>query len=71
MGSLFRRNIDPRCVYCAHSTAMEGVKEMACVKRGVVGPYEHCRHFAYDPLKRVPPKPVRLGRDYAREDFEM
>ena len=68
MGILFRRNIDPRCIYCTKSTPLDD-KEVACVKKGIVGAYEHCRSFKYDPLKRVPPKPVKLRQDYQKEDF--
>lgn len=70
MSSLFRQGIDPRCIYCARSTSLDA-RELACPKRGVVDAYGHCRRFKYDPLKRVPPKPVRLGKDYKKEDFEI
>ena len=68
MSRVFRRKVDPRCVYCGRSSPMNP-KEVTCVKRGVVDAYDHCRSFTYDPLKRVPPKPVKMGRDYKKEDF--
>lgn len=70
MSGLFRKKIDPRCVYCSRSVSLSG-NEVVCVKHGVVEAYGSCRHFKYDPLKRVPPKPVRLGRNYDDADFSL
>lgn len=70
MKALFTQNTDPRCVYCARSKPL-GPKEVACTKHGVVGAYDHCRSFRYDPLKRVPPRPAKLGLDYSEEDFKL
>lgn len=70
MKSLFMKKIDPRCVYCALSKPLN-TKEVACVKQGVVGAYDHCRSFKYDALKRIPPKPAKLGRDYKDGDFSL
>ena len=68
---LFRKNIDPRCVYCKKGQQINE-REVACIKRGVV-PVEHaCRAFCYDPLKRVPPRPATLNTSTLRErDFSL
>ena len=29
------------------------------------------RHFCYDPLKRVPPRPATLNDQYTSEDFSL
>jgi hypothetical protein len=68
--SLFAKKVDPRCVYCALSRPLNA-KEVACVKHGVVGAYDRCGAFRYDALKRVPPKPAKLGRDYNADDFTL
>lgn len=52
---LFRKNIDPRCAYCAKGSRIND-EQVVCVKRGVVPASDHCGAFSYDPLKRVPPR---------------
>ena len=68
---LFRKDIDPRCAYCARGSRISDDK-VACVKRGIVAVEHHCRAFKYDPLKRVPPRPAALetGR-LKEEDFSL
>ena len=59
---LFRKDIDPRCAYCARGSRI-GEDKVACVKRGIV---------VYDPLRRVPPRPMKLDTDkLTSEDFEI
>ena len=49
-----------------------GEDKVACVKRGVVMPEDHCGAFKYDALKRVPPRPMKLDTDKLREeDFQL
>ena len=54
---LFRKDIEPRCVYCAKGSPISD-REVACPRKGVVDASFHCARFRYDPLKRVPPRPV-------------
>lgn len=68
---LFRKKIEPRCAYCAKGSQIND-DEVACVKRGIVQAGYHCRSFRYDPLRRVPPRPIKLETDkLKREDFEL
>ncbi len=68
---LFRKNIEPRCAYCARGSQIND-EEVACVKRGVVAAEHHCGAFRYDPLKRVPPRPVALEtKELKQEDFSL
>lgn len=68
---LFRKRIEPRCAYCARGRTLDE-SQVACVKRGIVKPEEHCGAFVYDPLRRVPPRPKKLDTDrLKREDFEL
>ena len=68
---LFRKNIDPRCAYC-HRGQQVNEREVACVKKGIVPVEHHCRAFQYDPLKRVPPRPVSLSTGHLQiEDFSI
>ena len=68
---LFRKDIDPRCVYCRWGQQLNE-REVACVKRGVVAVEHACRAFRYDPMKRVPPRPAALDTGKLREeDFSL
>ena len=68
---LFRKNIEPRCAYCQKGTPTSE-REVACVKRGIVPIEGSCRAFRYDPLKRVPPRPVKLDtEELQQEDFKL
>ena len=69
--SLFRKKIEPRCAYCAKGCQFNET-EVACVKRGIVAAEHHCGAFRYDPLKRVPPRPVKLeSQKLKQEDFSL
>ena len=68
---LFVKNIEPRCCYCQWATPLDGGR-LVCAKKGIVICTGSCRRFRYDPLKRVPPKP--LAADFAHlkdEDFTL
>ena len=68
---LFQKKIEPRCAYCTRGTDLAD-GQVACLKKGVVSAGYSCRAFRYDPLKRVPPKPV--APDFSRlkdEDFTL
>lgn len=68
---LFRKDMEKRCAYCAHAGRIDD-EQVACVKRGIVASGSHCAAFRYDPLKRVPPRPVQLNTgDLKQEDFEV
>ena len=71
MRNPFRKDIEPRCAYCAHGSAVNE-REVACSRRGVVDGSDHCRHFRYDPLRRVPPRPASLDpKAHSPEDFSL
>lgn len=68
---LFRKDIEPRCAYCAKGTVIND-REVACPKRGVVAAEYHCMWFKYDPFKREPPRPVKLETSRLKEeDFQI
>ena len=68
---LFRKDIEPRCVYCARGCRVNE-KEVLCKKRGIVSPEYHCRSFRYDPLLREPPAPIKLNTaKLLEEDFKL
>lgn len=68
---LFRKDIEPRCQYCARGEQLDD-EQIACVKQGVVSPGHHCPAFRYDPLKRVPPQQVVPDfSKFSDEDFTL
>lgn len=69
--ALFQKKIEPRCAYCARSRALSE-DQVVCDKKGVMSAGSQCRAFKYDPLKRVPPRPVKA--DFTKlkdEDFSL
>ena len=68
---LFRKDIEPRCAYCAKGSVIND-REVVCARKGVVAVEYHCGRFQYDPLKRVPPRPAQLADSGLRdEDFQL
>ncbi len=69
--SLFKKDIDPFCVYCKHARPLEE-NQVICDKKGVKDANSHCRHFRYDPLRRVPPRPKKADfSGLSPEDFQI
>ncbi len=68
---LFRKNIEPRCAYCARGARIDD-GHVACVKRGVVADTDKCPAFCYDPLRRMPSRPAELNTSrLSPEDFQV
>ncbi len=70
MAYIFRKNIDPRCIYCSRGESI-GDNEVVCIRHGIVEAYSSCRLFKYDPLKRIPPRPARLSKSYDDSDMKL
>ena len=71
---LFQQKIDPRCVYCTKSTKsiLLNESQILCEIKGIMSPESHCRNFSYDPLKRVPPRPLSMDfKQLNDEDFSI
>lgn len=68
---LLRKDIEPRCAYCALGTPLADGQRMTCRRRGVVDSGDHCRAFRYDPLRRTPPKPAVLRGHFTDADFSL
>ena len=54
------RELDKACVYCENASVLHDADYMLCDKYGVVSSGHSCRHFSYDPLKRVPMPQKRI-----------
>lgn len=50
--------IEKVCAYCEHAAKLKDDNFMLCESRGVVASSFSCRKFLYDPLKRVPSRPI-------------
>ena len=68
---LFAKKIDPSCAYCQLGKPITSEKVL-CPKKGVVTAEASCASFRYDPLKRVPPRPILPDFSKLRdEDFTL
>ena len=68
---LFRKKIDPRCIYCTRGTKLAD-GQILCSKKGVVSSDGKCAAFRYDPFKRIPVKPKALDfSKYDQEDYSL
>lgn len=68
---LFRKKLPRSCSYCSFGTKLDE-ERILCTKRGVVSPEHACRKFAYDPCKRIPPRPKALDfQKYDEEDYSI
>lgn len=71
MKNPFRKDIEPRCAYCANGSVVSE-REVACSRKGVMDSADSCRHFRYDPLRRVPPRPASLDpKAHSSEEFSL
>lgn len=67
---LFGNKIKPACAYCAEGALQAEGGGVLCSRSGIVPPEHSCKKFKYDPLKRIPPRPLPLG-SYDESDFAL
>ena len=67
----FGKNIEPACEYCALGKLTSDGKNVLCKKKGVTALHFKCRRFRYDPLRRIPKRPVPTTAEFTKEDFEL
>ena len=67
---MFRKDIDPMCIYCMYCD--EKNDTFTCIKKNkIVEPDDHCRRFKYDPLRRVPLAPATFVSNFEDQDFKI
>ena len=66
----FNKDLPKKCEYCAEAKPISGGKEYFCMKNGLVAPFDSCRKYVYDPLKRKPQGKI-MGRDFDPEDLKL
>ena len=62
-----KNEIEKVCEYCEHAAPLKDKNFMLCKTRGVVSVSFSCRKFLYDPLKRIPSRPVILESETESE----
>jgi hypothetical protein len=68
---LFRKDIDPHCSYCKFAAGVEP-GTVICKKKGIMPESGRCARFRYDPLQRVPPRPIQPDfTKYDDRDFSL
>ena len=67
---LFGNNVSPACKYCEEVFQAMGEDRLICNKRGIVLINHKCRSFVYDPLRRIPAKPLPMEK-FLSSDFEI
>ncbi len=65
-----KKKYSPQCANCLYGRSPKDRSVVLCSKKGIVEGTSTCRHYKYDPLKRVPNKIVISG-DFKKEDFEI
>ncbi len=74
---LFGNRNDPRCETCSFGKPTVDGTSVLCRRGGVVPSFHHCRHYQYDPLKRVPYRQKQpaaaefTAADFALDDLVM
>ncbi len=59
---LFRKEIPRFCACCEHAVPLDA-SVLLCRRYGVVHAQHVCRHYRYDPTKRLPPRKMNLDTD--------
>jgi len=70
MEELFGNRIPPACRYCEHAYPAETEDLRICTKKGLVKEDFSCRAFRYDPLMRVPRRPLEVTH-LESEEFSL
>ncbi len=65
-----KRKYPKKCSNCFFGRTPLDNQSVLCEKKGEVNPDGKCRHYKYDPLKRIPAKPI-FDSDFKPEDFEI
>ena len=68
---LFDPEIKRCCAFCEHSSDQDD-RLVLCSLKGPVDFDFCCRHYRYDPLRRIPRPPANPSqKKFTKEDFEL
>lgn len=62
--------VEKDCAYCRQGHMLMNEEHVICDVYGLIQRQFKCRHFIYDPLKRVPTC-VSMQTDFSAEDFSI
>ena len=66
---VFRKKTEPSCSYCVFGSRISNT-EVMCSKHGISSSAGKCGKFRYDPLKRIPARPIIIDTSvYSENDF--
>lgn len=67
---LFGKNVSPCCSLCEKSIPSHNPDILICSIADKVTPFDSCKHFVYEPLKKTPNKHFSLPK-YTINDFSL
>lgn len=67
---MFKKKHDVDCSYCKFGYVLTNGEDCICDKYGIIERKYECSKFVYEPLKRVPSPPIKLG-PYSQNDFKI
>ncbi len=67
---LYGNRQDPRCETCAFGKPSADGSSVLCRRGGVLPKFHSCKHYQYDPLKRVPPRQKAMN-EFEPADFTL
>ena len=70
MYDVFNKKLPRSCSYCVYGKKSLIGNEILCKKHGVTELRDSCRHYKYDPLKRIPER-IKIADNYTPEDFSL
>lgn len=70
LDSLFGNRIQEACIYCEYSYPAGSDDALLCFKKGIVRMDYSCAKFKYDPLMRIPHRPLELD-SFQMNDFTL
>ena len=62
-------DIAPKCAYCGYGIQTADKTVILCEKKGITSHDSSCKKFLYDPLKRIPERPI--VSDFNEQDFSL
>lgn len=67
---LFGSRIAPACAHCKLGSITADGRMVLCPRKGVTQPFDSCRKYRYDPLKRTPAPMAELP-SYDKDEFKL
>ena len=67
---IYSKDIPKICLYCEKSSNIFKREELMCSKQGIVSPDYSCKHYSYDPYKRIPKRKQPIPK-YSAKDFSI